>query len=197
MQGTDGSDSFVQGQETFGRGRVGRSETKPADRLRHRRFPSFQLAERGQSLARARRRREPRRRGRNRAPQSGPRTAVPVGPSVHPQLRKSFGFGFQAFGDCFWEFARAELDDVRRLIEKITALGGEPSTEVAELRWTGDPGNAVTWLIESEGDAIANLQAAIEPTGREGRSEALEHMLEHLITRKQEQIDYLMRARRP
>jgi bacterioferritin len=107
-----------------------------------------------------------------------------------------FGFEFQAFGDRFWEFARAELDDARRLVEKITALGGEPSTEVAELRWTGDPGNAVAWLIESESDAIENLQAAIEPTGREGRSEALEHMLEHLIMRKQDQVDYLMRARR-
>ena len=107
-----------------------------------------------------------------------------------------FSFEFQAFGDRFWEFARAELDDARRLVEKITALGGEPSTEVAELRWTGDPGNAVAWLIESESDAIENLQAAIEPTGREGRSEALEHTLEHLIMRKQDQLDYLMRARR-
>jgi bacterioferritin (cytochrome b1) len=107
-----------------------------------------------------------------------------------------FGFEFQAFGDRFWEFARAELDDARRLVEKITALGGEPSTEVAELRWTGEPGNAVAWLIESESDAIEKLQAAIEPTGREGRSEALEHMLEHLIMRKQDQVDFLMRARR-
>lgn len=108
-----------------------------------------------------------------------------------------FGFEFQALGDRFWEFARAELDDARRLVEKITALGGEPSTEVAELRWTGEPGNAVAWLIESESDAIEKLQAAIEPTGREGRSEALEHTLEHLIMRKQDQVDFLMRARRP
>jgi hypothetical protein len=40
------------------------------------------------------------------------------------------------------------------------------------------------------------LQAAIEPTGREGRSEALEHMLEHVIMRKQDQVDFLVRARR-
>jgi hypothetical protein len=40
------------------------------------------------------------------------------------------------------------------------------------------------------------VQAAIEPTGREGRSEALEHMLQHLIMRKQDQVDFLMRARR-
>ena len=107
-----------------------------------------------------------------------------------------FGIEFQAFGERFWEFARAELDDARRLVEKIAALGGEPATEVPELRWTGDPGDAVEWLIKTESDAIERLQAAIEPTGREGRSEALEHMLEHVIMRKQEQVDFLVRARR-
>ena len=107
-----------------------------------------------------------------------------------------FGFEFQAFGDRFWEFARAELDDARLLVEKIAALGGEPTTEVAELRWSGDPGDAVDWLIETEEEAVEALQAAIEPTGREGRSEALEHMLEHLIMRKQNQVDFLLRARR-
>ena len=42
---------------------------------------------------------------------------------------------------------------------------------------------------------IEALQSAIEPTGREGRSEALEHMLEHMIMRKQRQVDLLARAR--
>ena len=107
-----------------------------------------------------------------------------------------FGFEFQAFADRFWEFARAELDDTRLLIEKIAALGGEPTTEVAELRWTGDASDAVDWIVSAEEETIEALQAAIEPTGREGRSEALEHMLEHLIMRKQNQIDFLVRARR-
>ncbi|MDP9189120.1 MAG: ferritin-like domain-containing protein [Actinomycetota bacterium] len=108
-----------------------------------------------------------------------------------------FGFEFQAFADRFWEFAAAELDDARLLVEKVTALGGEPATDVAELRSNkGDPGAAVDWIIETEGEAIDALQAAIEPTGREGRSEALEHMLEHMIMRKQNQVDFLLRARR-
>jgi hypothetical protein len=47
------------------------------------------------------------------------------------------------------------------------------------------------WLIDCEKEAVEALQAAIEPTGREGRSEALEH----LIMRKQAQIDFLERAR--
>ena len=45
-------------------------------------------------------------------------------------------------------------------------------------------------------ETIEALQAAIEPTGREGVSEALEHLLEHLILRKQNQVDFLIRARR-
>ncbi|HKG35818.1 MAG TPA: ferritin-like domain-containing protein [Solirubrobacterales bacterium] len=107
-----------------------------------------------------------------------------------------FGFEFQALGDRLWEFAQSELGDQRLLVEKIVALGGDPVTEVAELRWTGDAGDAVDWLIGTEEEAVETLQAAIEPTGREGRSEALEHLLEHMIMRKQNQVDFLVRARR-
>jgi bacterioferritin (cytochrome b1) len=107
-----------------------------------------------------------------------------------------FGFEFQSLGDRLWEYAAAESGDARLLVEKIVALGGTPSTDVAELKWSGDPSEAVDWLIESETDAIEALAAAIEPTGREGRSEALEHMLEHLIMRKQNQVDFLLRSRR-
>lgn len=107
-----------------------------------------------------------------------------------------FGFEFQAFADRFWEFAQAELKDTRLLVEKIAALGGETTTDVADLKWSGDPGDAVDWIIETEEEAVEALQAAIEPTGREGRSEALEHLLEHIIMRKQNQVDFLLRARR-
>ena len=107
-----------------------------------------------------------------------------------------FGFEFQSLGDQFWDFGRKELDDAKLLVEKVVALGGSPATAVAELQWTGDPGAAVARLIETEEQTIEALQAAIEPTGREGRSEALEHMLEHMIMRKQNQVDFLLRARR-
>ena len=107
-----------------------------------------------------------------------------------------FGFEFQSLGDRFWQFARAELDDARKLVEKITSLGGEPAVAVSDARWSGDPGDAVEWLIESESETIEALRESIEPTGREGRSEALEHLLEHMILRKQDQVDFLLRARR-
>ena len=55
---------------------------------------------------------------------------------------------------------------------------------------------ALDRLIENENETLDALQAAIEPTGREAASEAVEHRLEHMIMRKQEQVDYLLRAQR-
>ncbi|HYP55200.1 MAG TPA: ferritin-like domain-containing protein [Solirubrobacterales bacterium] len=104
------------------------------------------------------------------------------------------GLEVQAVGAKLTEFGDAELDGARRLIQKIVSFGGEPTTGVAALRFHGDTGEALEDLIESEEEAIEALQESIEPTGREGRSEALEHMLEHLIMRKQEQVDFLRRA---
>ena len=107
-----------------------------------------------------------------------------------------FGFEYQGFSSELADFGRTEIDDTRRLIEKITSLEGEPTTEVAPLDWSESPEKVVDWLIASEQETIESLQAAIEPTGREGVSEALEHLLEHLILRKQNQVDFLLRARR-
>jgi len=107
-----------------------------------------------------------------------------------------FGFEVQAIGDRLWTYAQDEIADARLLVEKVVALGGSPSTDVAELRWSGAAEDAVAWLIEAEEEAIDALQEAIEPTGREGHSEALEHLLEHLIMRKQNQVDFLLRSRR-
>ena len=105
------------------------------------------------------------------------------------------GFEAQAVAGELMRYGDEELEDARRLIAKIVALDGTPSTDVAELRVEHDPAVAIGWLIECESEAVDALQAAIEPTGREGRSEALEHRLEHMIMRKQEQIDFLERAR--
>jgi bacterioferritin (cytochrome b1) len=104
------------------------------------------------------------------------------------------GLEAQAVGARLTEFGDAELDGVRRLIEKIVSFGGEPTTKVAALRFHAGTQDALADLVECEEEAIEALQESIEPTGREGRSEALEHMLEHLIMRKQEQVDFMRRA---
>lgn len=106
------------------------------------------------------------------------------------------GFQYQGLADRMIGYAREEIDDARRLAEKIVSFEGEPTTVVAKPRWSAKPEKAFEYLIEDETETIEALQASIEPTGREGRSEALEHRLEHMIMRKQEQVDFLDRARR-
>ena len=104
------------------------------------------------------------------------------------------GLQWTVLGVQLWTFAEAELDDARRLVEKVVALGGLPPSAPAELRYEPDPQKAIDALIENECEAVAALHAVIPHTGQEPRSEALEHRLEHLIMRKQEQVDTLRRA---
>jgi bacterioferritin (cytochrome b1) len=107
-----------------------------------------------------------------------------------------FGIEVQSVADKLWLFAQHELEDTRLLVEKITALGGDPTTEVGEIAWTPNPGNALDRLIETEDEVTEALHAVIPHSGQEAASEALEHLMEHIIMRKQNQIDWLRRARR-
>ena len=104
------------------------------------------------------------------------------------------GLEAQSLGVKLTEFGDEELSGARQLIEKIISFDGEPTTKIAALRFEVEAGEALAWLVRCEEEVVEALQDAIEPTGREGRSEALEHMLEHQIMRKQEQVDFLKRA---
>lgn len=105
-----------------------------------------------------------------------------------------FGLENQGVATQLWDFARHELDDLRRLIEKIAALGGDPGTDVTSTEWTSDPLKTFERLIEHETEVLEALHAVIPHSGQEARSEALEHLMEHIIMRKQNQVDYLARA---
>ena len=105
------------------------------------------------------------------------------------------GFEYQALGRLLWEFAEAELADTRRLVEKIVALGGNPTAAAAAFDNVPDTAVAVDALVDNERQAIAALADVIPQTGQEPSSEALEHLLEHAIMRKQDQVDALVRAR--
>jgi len=107
-----------------------------------------------------------------------------------------FGIEVQGVAGKLWEFAQHELQDTRLLVEKITALGGDPTTEVAELEWDPRPEQTLDRLIEMEDEVTEALHAVISHSGQEAASEALEHLMEHIIMRKQNQIDWLRRARR-
>ena len=86
--------------------------------------------------------------------------------------------------------------DPKILVEKVVALGGTPTAEVATFSWGEDPGETVQSLTKNEAEAIAALHEVIPETGQEPRSEALEHLIEHLIMRKQNQLDLLLRIAR-
>ena len=106
------------------------------------------------------------------------------------------GIEYQSFADRLWLFAESEIRDARLLVEKLVALEGEPPVRTPELRKSDSAKDALAWLIESESEVIERLQDVIPETGHEGASEALEHLLEHIIMRKQEQVDFLVRATR-
>jgi bacterioferritin (cytochrome b1) len=106
--------------------------------------------------------------------------------------------GFEYFGlsDMLWRYAEADLADARRLVEKVVTLGGEPIDNITGFELPRDGGRIVDRLIELETETIEALQDVIPSTGHTGDSEALEHRLEHMIMRKQEQVDTLRRAQR-
>ena len=127
-------------------------------------------------------------------------TAIPLQMRSTLQLAwlagSAVGVEFQSIAVKFEEFSQAELHDARRLLEKMTALGGTPPTEVAPLEAIPSSVQGVERLIELESETLDALHAIIPATGQEARSEALEHLLEHVIMRKQHQIDFLLRVRR-
>ena len=104
------------------------------------------------------------------------------------------GLPWQPLESLLWSYAESELDDARRMVQKVVAIGGTPTTEVAPFDLAGSGEAALKQLIDHECEALAAFHAVIPDTGQEPRSEAMEHRLEHLIMRKQEQVDTLRRT---
>ena len=71
------------------------------------------------------------------------------------------GLRFVPLSEQLGAFGRSELDDARRLVEKIVTLGGTPVTEPAEVRCHPDGGDALRWLLEIEEEAVEALQDCI------------------------------------
>ncbi len=104
------------------------------------------------------------------------------------------GIEAQHFREDLYRFAVHGLEDLRKLVEKIVALGGEPSTKVAPVSFEGDTRKALEQLISRDEETLDALVEVIPHTGEEAEGEALEHLVEHLVLRRQEQIDFLRRA---
>jgi bacterioferritin (cytochrome b1) len=107
------------------------------------------------------------------------------------------GMEVQHLRDELYHFAVRELEDARRLVEKIVALGGDPSTDIAPVAFDRDARGALEKLVANDEETLEALVEVIPHTGSVGEGEALEHLVEHLILRKQEQIDFLRRALGP
>lgn len=88
------------------------------------------------------------------------------------------------------------LTDVLKLQGRslMSALGGSPSFEVASVEVSSSSAKALAQLLDNEREAVAALHEVISHSGQEPHSEALEHLLEHVIMRKQRQVDFLVHA---
>jgi bacterioferritin len=64
------------------------------------------------------------------------------------------GLEYQAHAEKMREHSLSELEDATRLVEKITALGGDPTTEVAPIEFVGAPDKAIDGLIECESETL-------------------------------------------
>jgi hypothetical protein len=104
------------------------------------------------------------------------------------------GIGGAAIKQSLREFVLAELADSYQLMEKLSALGGRVAIGTAAIDVSTDAGSALQSLLEHEAATVSALHGVIPHSGQEARSEALEHLLEHVIMRKQQQIDYLWHA---
>ena len=68
------------------------------------------------------------------------------------------GFPFHGLAAEMSAFALAELDDARRLAEKITTLGGTPTVEVAPVEHRDGSEAMIRWMIDAETETIEALQ---------------------------------------
>jgi hypothetical protein len=86
------------------------------------------------------------------------------------------------------------VSDTERLVEMFCALGGELRPIELPLPPGTDSATALKEFIEREKQVMASLHAVIPSSGQEPQSEALEHLIEHVLLRKQEQLDFLLLA---
>ena len=107
------------------------------------------------------------------------------------------GLEYQAHAEKLSKHALSKLEDARQTGGEDHRAGRGADRGVGGVHLRARPREGAGPADRApRARRLEALQAAIEPTGREAASEAVEHHLEHMIMRKQEQVDYLLRARR-
>jgi hypothetical protein len=87
-----------------------------------------------------------------------------------------------------------EVQDTVFLTEKLTALGGSCPTDVPELVLEPKAEASLRGFLDRQGWLLASVHAVIPHSGQEPHSEELDHRLEHVIMRKQQQVEFFTHA---
>jgi bacterioferritin (cytochrome b1) len=101
-----------------------------------------------------------------------------------------------ALGAALRDMAVANLRDVERLATRIASLGGAPALAVEEPRVPKGWAASVKRLLADGQATLEALVDAIPADADDAEGEATEHLLEHIVARKREDLELLQRAAR-
>jgi hypothetical protein len=94
------------------------------------------------------------------------------------------------------EMAGANLRDVERLAARIVSVGDSPATGIEELAFPKGWAASVRRLVADGRRTLDALVEAIPADADDDEGEATEHLLEHMVNRKREELELLERALR-
>lgn len=101
-----------------------------------------------------------------------------------------------ALGATLRDMAAANLRDVERLAARIASLGGTPAVAVEEPAVPKGLAASVKRLLTDGQATLEALVDAIPADADDAEGEATEHLLEHMVARKREDLELLQRAAR-
>lgn len=106
------------------------------------------------------------------------------------------GPGGIALGERLRAMAAASLDDVERLAARVVALGGTPAIGHEQPNLSKGFDASVKRLLADGQATLEALVEAIPADADDVEGEATEHLLEHVIARRRDELEILERALR-
>lgn len=101
-----------------------------------------------------------------------------------------------ALAEALRDMAAADLRDAERIAARVASLGGTPTANVARLQSPRTWRAILKRLVEVQQEALDALVEAIPADADDAEGEATEHLLEHVIARKRDDLELLQRALR-
>jgi len=92
--------------------------------------------------------------------------------------------------------AAEETRNVESVAARIASLGGSPTLGLEALEAPRTWRASLKWLAKMQRESIDALVEAIPADADDAEGEATEHLLEHLISRKRDAVEILLRAGR-